>query len=45
MEIFEDEYQWALLGERLEEAAPGAERLVAPIHTGVGLAAQPNERA
>jgi hypothetical protein len=45
VEILEHEYQGALLGERLEEAAPGREGFVASVPAGIAFPAQPDERA
>ena len=36
LQVFEDEHEWAQIRERLEEAAPGGEGLVAAIGRGVG---------
>ena len=43
MEILEDEDEWALVGERLEEAPPGSERL--PLASPPPVARLPDERA
>ena len=45
MEILEDEHQGAPLGQRLEEAAPGAEGFVAAVPARIALRCQAHKRA
>ena len=44
VQVLEDEHEGPALGERLEEAAPGGERLVAAVTARVALPRQPDER-
>ncbi len=44
MKILEDQHERALLGDSLEEAPPGGERLVAALGARVGLGHEPDER-
>ena len=45
VQVFEDEYERALVGERLEEAAPGGEGLPLAFHSEVRFAADADERS
>ena len=45
VQVLEDEHEGPALGERLEEAAPGRERLVAAVPARVALPREPDERA
>ena len=45
MQVFENEHEWALVGQRLKEAAPSRERLSAVVATEFSARLKANERA
>ena len=45
VQVLEHEHEWALLGDRFEEATPGGERLRPMVASERLLALQPDERA